>query len=56
MKSSPKSSPEAVFSGVANIFSTAFKRKGLDVLCAKDKHIVADDLKSDLKDLKPDMV
>ena len=54
-KSSPKSSPETVFSEVANIFFTTFKRKGLDVLFAKDKHIIADDLKSDLKDLKKDL-
>ncbi|MCK4468497.1 MAG: putative DNA binding domain-containing protein, partial [Desulfobacterales bacterium] len=47
--------PETVFSEVANIFFTTFKRKGLDALSAKDKHIIADDLKSDLKDLKKDL-
>jgi len=47
--------PETIFSEVANIFFTTFKRKGLDVLSTKDKHIIADDLKSDLKDLKSDL-
>ncbi len=47
--------PETVFSEVANIFFTTFKRKGLDALSAKDKHIIADDLKGDLKDLKKDL-
>ena len=50
-----RSETETVFSEVANIFFTTFKRKELDALSAKDKHIIADDLKSDLKDLKKDL-
>jgi hypothetical protein len=36
-------------------FHNSFKRKGLDVLSTKDKHIIADELKSDLKDLKNEL-